>query len=339
MAQQTYRQLVNKAILESGTDLEDIGTGSAFTTPDDKMQTRFKTWVADAWKETQLMFSEIDFTTKQASIKVQPRIYVEQDSTDATTPISEYALRGATTGINFIIGEKINGTTADVHLLSGAWGSGTAKAYIGITTIPNSTGLTINSPGENYALNERLAMFTAPATTFNFARYKGPGRYDLATEVTDLLEARHDTFRINPMDGDAYAAFNQESYNPKLLQYVPWDRWRYNVNGETTPGEPRFFTCAPNGHYEFYPKPNIPYILNFHYEAEPQILSAEADVLNPAMKEQYEDIIVWQAVMFYADFDRKGDVYMRAKKRRDYYLNLLLRKEMPMVTHAPSRFG
>lgn len=338
MAQQTYRQLVNKAILESGTDLEDIGTGSAFTTPDDKMQTRFKTWVADAWKETQLMFSEIDFTTKQASIKVQPRIYVEQDSTDATAPVSSRAISGNSTNVAFVVGEKIDASTADVHLLSGAWASGTAKAYIGLAIAPNATGVTMSGPGDNYALNERLTQITG-VTTDAFGRYKGPGRYDLATEVTDLLEARHDTFRINPMDGDAYPAFNQESYNPKLLQYVPWDRWRYNVNGETTPGEPRFFTCAPNGHYEFYPKPDIPYILNFHYEAEPQVLLTETEVLNPAMKEQYEDIIVWQAVMFYADFDRKGDVYMRAKKRRDYYLNLLLRKEMPMVTHAPSRFG
>jgi len=79
--------------------------------------------------------------------------------------------------------------------------------------------------------------------------------------------------------------------------------------------------------------------LNFHYEAEPQVLSTETEVLSPAMKEQYEDIIVWRAIMHYADYDRKDAVYLRAKKRYDYYLNQLFRKEMPMVTHAPSRFN
>lgn len=337
MAQQTYRQLVNKAILESGTTLVDIGTGSSFTSPDDKLHSRFKTWVADSWKEIQMMHSELDFTIKQASIKIQPRIYVEQDSTDATTPVSSRALSGATSLTAFVIGEKIDASTADVHLLSGAWASGTAKAYIGLAIVPNATGVTMSSFGTNYALNERLSQITG-ATVQNFARYKGPGRYDLATEVTDLLEPRLDTFRIAEMDGDAYTDFNQGTYDPTVLVYVPWERWRWATSVEKSAGSPRYFTCAPNGHYEFFPKPDGPYILNFHYEAEPQVLSTETEVLSPAMKEQYEDMIVWRAVMHYADFDRKNDVYLRAKKRYEYYLNQLHRKEMPMVCHAPSRF-
>lgn len=339
MAQQTYRQLVNKAILESGVDLQDIGTGSAFTTPDDTMQKRFKNWVADAWKETQLMFSEIDFTNKQASIKIQPRIYVEQNSDNTVTPVGGRFVHGYTSETGFVVGEKIDASTADVHLLSGAWASGTAKAYIGLATVPAMAGFTCSAPGTPFSLNEGLSQAISFGDEQDLGRYKGPGRYDFATEVTDLLEPRLDTFRINPMDGDAYTAFNEGEYNPQLLTYIPWDRWRYYMDVEQSSGPPQFFTCAPNGHYEFYPKCDKPYILNFHYEAEPQILSTETEVLNPAMKEQYEDIIVWKAVMHYADYDRKNDVYLRAQKRYDYYLNLLLRKEMPTVTHAPSKFG
>lgn len=337
MAQQTYRQLVNKAILESGVTLDDIGTGSAFTSPDDKMHSRFKTWVADSWKEIQMMYGELDFTIKQASIKIQPRIYLEQNSTSNDTPASGNVLIGATSGTKFAVGRKIDNSTADIHLLSGAWASGTAKAYIGYTTEGFSSS---SSYGVPFLLNEQIGLYQSDGTTLieaAFARYKGTGRYDLATEVTDLLEPRLDQFFVHEMAGDADTDFNSTEYVREKLKYVPVERW-HNLNIEQSGNIPCKFTCATNGHFEFYPKPNGPYILNFAYEAEPQVLSTETEALSPAMKEQYEDMIVWRAVMHYADFDRKDAVYLRAKKRYDYYLNQLFRKEMPVVAHAPSRF-
>ena len=337
MAQQTYKQLVNKAILESGTTLDDIGTGSAFTSPDDKMHARFKTWVADSWKEIQMMYSEIDFTIKQASIKIQPRIYLEQNSTSNDTPAAGAVLIGATSGTKFAVGRKMDNSTADIHLLSGAWGSGTAKAYIGITT----EGFPATSAyGTPFLLNEQIGLYQSDGTTLTeaaFARYKGTGRYDLATEVTDLLEPRLDQFYIHKMAGDADTDFNSTDYVRQKLTFARIEQWNL-LDVEQSSGQPTCFSISPNGLYEFYPKCNGPYILNLHYESEPQVLSTETEVLSPAMKEQYEDIIVWRAIMHYADYDRKNDVYLRAKKRYDYYLNLLFRKEMPAVTHTPSRF-
>ncbi len=337
MAQQTYRQMVNKAILESGVTLDDIGTGTSFTSPDDKMHSRFKTWIADSWKEVQMMYSELDFTIKQASIKIQPRVYLEQNSTSNDTPAAGNVLIGATSGTKFAVGRKIDNSTADIHLLSGAWASGTAKAYIGYTTEGFSASSSYGTP---FMLNEHIGLYQSDGTTLieaAFARYKGTGRYDLATEVTDLLEPRVDQFFIHEMAGDADTDFNSTNYSRTKLCYVPVEQWS-SLNIEQSTGQPGYFTCAPNGFYEFFPKCNGPYILNIGYEAEPQVLSTETEVLSPAMKEQYEDMIVWRAVMHYADYDRKDAVYLRAKKRYDYYLNQLFRKEMPMVTHAPSRF-
>lgn|SRR5574343_1062307 len=336
MAQQTYRQMVNKAILESGVTLDDIGTGTSFTSPDDKMHSRFKTWIADSWKEVQMMYSELDFTIKQASLKVQPRIYIEQNSTSNDTPAAGAVIIGATSGTKFAVGRKIDNSTADIHLLSGAWASGTAKAFIGLTTEGFSDSSAYGVP---FQLNEQLDLYQSDGTTLTeaaFARYKGTGRYDFATEVTDLLEPRLDTFYTFEMAGDADTDFNSTNYSRQKLCYVPIEQWRFDI--EQSAGRPNYFTCSHNGYYELYPKCNGPYLLNFHYEAEPQVLSTETEVLSPAMKEQYEDIIVWRAIMHYADYDRKDAVYLRAKKRYDYYLNQLFRKEMPMVTHAPSRF-
>lgn len=338
MAQQTYRQLVNKALLEAGVTLDDIGTGSSFTSPDDKMHSRFKTWVADSWKEVQMMYSELEFTIKQASIKFQPRIYIEQNSTSNDTPAAGAVLIGATSGTKFAVGRKIDNTTADIDLRSGAWASGTAKAFIGLTT----EGFAASSEyGVPFMLNEQIGLYQSDGTTLTeaaFARYKGTGGFDLAVEVTDLLEPRMDTFFVHPMAGDADTDFNSTDYTRARLDYLKWEQFKLITGLEQTLGQPYVFSVNPRGFYEFYPKPDGPYILNFHYESEPQVLATETEVLSPALKEQYEDIIIWRTVMHYADFDRKNEVWARAKKRYDYYLNQILRKEMPPVTHAPSRF-
>lgn len=49
----TYLELVNKAIVESGVDLDQLTAGT-FASPPDPYHVKFKNWVNDAWKEIQL---------------------------------------------------------------------------------------------------------------------------------------------------------------------------------------------------------------------------------------------------------------------------------------------
>lgn len=338
MASLTYRGLVNKALLESGVTLEDISTGSSFTSPSDKMHQRFKQWIADSWKEIQLNYSELDFTIKQAAIKVQPRVYIEQNSTSNDTPSAGAVLIGQTSGTKFAVGRKIDNSTADIDLRSGAWASGTAKAYIGITTEGYSAS---SEYGEPFLLNEQISLYASDGTTLteaDFARYKGRGAWDLAVEVTDLLEARVDTFYIHNMAGDADTDFNETDFYRDNLFYSPHESWRYSNSLEQEFGTPSLFTVNARGFLELYPQPDGPKIIQFHYEGEPQVLSTETETLSPSMKEYYEDVIVWRTVMKYADFDRKPEVWARAKRQYDFYLNQIQRREMPPVTHAPSKF-
>lgn len=338
MASLTYRQLINKALQEAGVTLEDIGTGTSFTTPDDTMHKRFKTWVADSWKEVQIMYSEIDFTIKKATLKVNPRIYLEQNSTSNDTPAAGAVLIGQTSGTKFAVGRKIDNSTADIDLRSGAWASGTAKAYIGITT----EGFAASSDyGDPFLLNEQISLYASDGTTLteaNFARYKGRGQWDLAVEVTDLLEARTDTFYCHYMAGDADTDFNSTTFYRDNLHFVRHEDWRFLNSLEQQFGTPTNFTITTQGLFQLYPQPDGPYLIQFDYEGEPQVLSTETETLSPSLKEFYEDVIVWRAVMKYADFDRKQEVWARAKRQYDFYLNQILRKEMPPVTHAPSRF-
>ncbi len=338
MAQQTYRQLVNKAIMEAGVTLSDISTGASFTTPADTMHKRFKTWVADAWKEIQMEFSEQEFTIKQASILVNPRVYIEQAS-GTSTPLAGQLLKGEDTLTSYAIAPKIDGSTADIHLLSGVWGSSTAKAYIGLDFTVN---VSFYTPGQFYKLNEWLDFYDSDDVLLQnkMARVKGPGRYVLETEVSDLLDPRLDTFYLQTPGGFSGTGFtnNNDATNTQTrLRYVPWDQWNFAVM-ERTIGWPEYFTQAPNGHIEFNKILDQPYILNFHYEAEPQVLSTETEVISNSFKEQYEDMIVWRAVMHYADYDNKPNKYMLAKKRYEYYLKLILKKEMPTVSFSPTIF-
>lgn len=336
MAQQTYRQLINKAIQESGVSLGEIGTGSSFTTPADTMHKRYKTWVADAWKEIQLEFSEMEFTQKLATIMVNPRVYVEAVAGGNTPSVADY-LQADDTDTNYGVATKIDGSTADIHLLSGTWGANTAKAYIGLDMFASAS-----TTSQFYKLNEMIDLYDSDNTTLiqnNAMRVKGVGRYDLATEVSDLLDARYDTFYLQTMGGHLTTARNDSSVDQHKLELIPYERWMYTHTPTARGiGQPSCFTQTPQGHIEFDSIPDQPYILHFFYEGEPQVLSTETETLSPAMKEQYEDIIVWKAVMHYADYDRKPEVFVRARKRYDFYLSRLMKKEMPEVNFNTGMF-
>lgn len=335
MAQKTYRQFVNKAILESGTTLSDIGTGSSFTSPSDRLHEKFKGWVADAWKEIQMEHGEFEFTQKQASILINPRVYVEQIA-GTTTPAAADILVGDDTLTSTRIANNLTLSAADIHLLSGAWGSTTAKAYIGF-----DWGAAQSTVGQYYKLNEKIDHNDSSNDPLvaNAMRVKGIGRYSLTTEISDLLEPRLDTFWLQSPGGSGVTANNDAVNSAIRLAHYPWDRWNYNTGViNKSIGTPSCFTQAPNGHIEFDRIPDTQYILNLHYEAEPQVLSTETEVLSAPLEEFYEDIIVWKAVMHYADYDRKPEVFMRARKRYEWYLGRLFNKKLPNVGFSPNIF-
>ena len=139
MAQQTYRQMVNKAILESGVTLDDIGTGTSFLLLPMTRCTRFKTWIADSWKEVQMMYSELDFTIKQNLAESSTSYLYRAEQHEQRYPAAGAVIIKATSGTKFAVGRKIDNSTADIHLLSGVWASGTAKAFIGLTTEGSAT--------------------------------------------------------------------------------------------------------------------------------------------------------------------------------------------------------
>ncbi len=332
MAQQTYRQLVNKAILESGSTLSDIGTESSFTSPSDKMHTRFKTWVADACKEIQMENTEMEFSQKQASILINPRVYVEQE--DGNAPTAGQLYIGQDTGVEYAQAVKIDNSTVDIDLLSGNWNTGSATAYVGLVATGNTT------LGDFFKINELVDLYSgAFLDTADFVRIKGVGRYDLYSEITGLLSYNRSTFYLSVPGGHGNTVFNDASTTSTRITHVPWALWAERPDHFTkTIGAPQYFTEAPNGHIEFDTILDRPYILHFNYEAAPQILSGETDTLTFDLPEQLEDIIVWKAVMHYADHDNKNSIYMRAKKRYEWYLHRMIHAKSPEVTFNRSYF-
>jgi hypothetical protein len=80
------------------------------------------------------------------------------------------------------------------------------------------------------------------------------------------------------------------------------------------------------------------YTLHFTYLAKPVSLVDHDDTLISSYPDEYEDAIVWRAVMYYAEFDRQFDVLSRAQRRYQFYKDRLERNQMPPVFFSACKY-
>lgn len=312
----TYLELINKAVKEAGVDLDPLSS-SDFANPPNKMHSRFKDWIYDAWKEIQMERNEWEFKTKRATINILPKILVQNGDRSVAPPVDSEFI-GNDTGTTF--------TVKAVDLHSGAWASATAEATLDILSLD----------GE-YKFNEYFDEVSPTPANLDVFRVKGWGRYNLDSLVSDLSEPDISTFYIQDSGGSTYQT-NNDSANLEKLIYVPWPSWsNYYEEALGGRGIPRYFTTTPDGLYDFWPRLDKEYTLHFTYLAQPSTLSAYTDTLS-GIPEEYEDIVVWKAVIFYAEFDRAMDVLQRANKRYLFYKFRMERNEMPVVAFGPCKY-
>ena len=312
----TYLELVNDAIRESGVDLDSLSVLD-FASPTDKMHERFKHWVSQAWKELQMERNEWEFKSKRATLNINPRIEVYLGDRSVAPPVDSTFI-GNDTGATF----KVVGT----ELLDGAWSAGTAKAVLDI--------LDING---DYRFNEYFDEISPTPANLDAFRLKGWGRYDLRQMVSDLSEADNTTFFVQDAGGSTIQP-NTSSANLEKLLYVPWASWvNYYEEAYGGLGTPRYFTTTPEGKYDFWPRLDKQYTLYFTYLSKPASLADDDDTLYN-FPEEYEDAIVWRAVMYYAEYDRQFDVFQRASRRYGFYKNRLERNQMPPVYFGPCKY-
>lgn len=316
----SYLTLINDAIRESGTDLDSL-LSADFSDPPDKMHAKFKDWVRQAWLEEQMIRRHSHLLGKRASIIIRPRYYVEQVSGKTGNPGSvadRVYIGDDTTNLFHVL---------SVDLISGAWASGTAKANIDYESLSGPL-----------KINEYIDLYASDETTLiedNNAQIKGWGRYNLQSIVSDLLEPQVETFFIGSTGGSS-TQDNDSNTGLAPLRFISWETYREVAEtGSYNFGCPQYFSVMPDGTYDFLPRPDKEYVVYFEYQAEPQDLSASSDTLT-GLPPEYQDIVTWKTVMFYADYDKKPQMYARARKRYLFYKKMVDQTLLPPVTWRPS---
>jgi hypothetical protein len=313
----TYLELTNSAILESGVEMDEL-TSVNFATTTDPLAKRFKRWVGQALKEIELERNEWEYKVKQAQTVIYPRFLVI-DGDRSVAPPADSVFEADDTGSSF----TVVGTT----LLSGAWGDADAVALIDYLDLNGGV-----------AWNDLWDETSPTPANLNVFRTKWFGRYDLTSTVADINEINKSSFSIQSASGLADTALNTGSSDSNLLQFVTWDVFNATMENEQQFGRPFTITETPEGWFDFFPRPNAPYILTFNYVSDPSTLTDWDDTVTD-MPPLYQDMIVWRTVMYYADYDRKPDMFARAYRRYQYYKNRAESNLMPTVTFGVNRYN
>lgn len=306
--------LLNAVVRESGIDLDSLSS-SDWASPPEKMHQRIKEWVGQAWLEIQVERAEWEFMSRKGSFTIYPRVYVELGNR-ATAPAAGAEYETDTTEATF--------TVLSTTLLSGAWASGTAKAYIDYEDLDGTFKF------------DEFADETTPVVAGNIFKIRDWGAWDLSTIITDLSEANTLNFTVQSTGSDT-TQDNTEAFDQNKLVFVPWETWVDNYEGpDAGTGMPQYFTIRPNGHYSFYPRPDEGYFVKFTYTAEPGTFTAYGDT--PDLADHLQPIIVWKALLYYAQYDRAGDVERRARERYRFYKRIMDRDKKPRFTWPRSRY-
>lgn len=321
-----YLELVNRAIQEAGKDQDDLTAGNFASPPSVRMYTRFKNWVNDAYKELQMKSNEWEFKNNSATVFIYPAIYLEQGNRAVAPPVGTL-LRGDDT--EFII------EVQQVILHSGTWLAGDAKAtiYYTVSDLNEATDFKFNEQFDE--IDSDLNVLDA-----DVFRAKGWGRFNFLDDgqVTDLWRPLEKTFMVQSTGGSSIQD-NDTAVGLTPLRYVDWDLWQNSINGWAGGrGQPSHVTRAPDGGYEFWPRPDKQYVLNFSYVAAEDALTTY-DSSPTALPSRYHMAIVWGAVRKCGMYERDRNMVALADENLKPYMNGLMRDLMPDMSFARSVYN
>jgi len=114
--------------------------------------------------------------------------------------------------------------------------------------------------------------------------------------------------------------------------FVEWEDWRGGryERGEAVDdiGRPQYFTIRPDGQLRLYPAPDALVTLTLAYHRVLQAMEDDSDV--PILPERHHNVIVWRALMYYADTrDKTQEPYQKWERRRKQAMQRLYRDQLP----------
>lgn len=311
-----YLQLVNETIKESGVSLDSLSS-SDFATTTDHMKIKFKSFVAQSWREIQMERGHWEYMTKEGVAVLSPRFYVELGDR-ATAPAAGYTYMGVETGTEF----EIVATTT----LEGTWAGADAKAHLDVLSI-------VGTPKINEAFDE-LTPTIANTDAFTLRDW---GSYDMSEFISDFSQPQLDSVFIQSTGGSTVQTNSADS-DMRKIRYIPWSLWTEYCQTTNGTGRPEVFTETPDGSWAFWPRLDKQYLLKTTYSIAPGELSLYSDT--PAsIPAQYHHAIVWRAVMLWAQYDSRPQDEMRAFKNYRFYKRQMDRYLKPGFSWAESKYN
>jgi hypothetical protein len=326
-----YRTLTNDAMRESGATLTDLTTTTFVSTTED-LPVKFKQWVLQAYREIQMERQSWEPTYKEVYKILRPRMRV-------------YANAGATpTTAAYLRGLESASTNQAVQFVdfSAAWAAG---------SVGNIEFVTQDNP---YKFGEMCDRNNSAGTqvTANYCIVLGYGLYNLqaaftgSATATTVFEPDKEKFFLgagtNSSDALGSVFTFTSTIRNKLLSYMPWQQWVDNgFEAETSAprGEPVYFTENPEGLYDFYPRPDTQYRLSYWAQQAIEELSGSTPTATQTrIPADFQDAIIWRAVMYYAEHDRKPELFQIASRRYVFYKTRMEDLLMPQVTWGRNQY-
>ena len=307
-----YREIVNKVIQESGSEIDELTTLTwAAPVAGRRLYPRIKRLVSEAWKVIQMSRNEWEFKNKEYNAIVTPRIKLNGGFSSTGAPSPGVSFKGRISGFEFAV--------KNVITTEGDWTIGTAVAQIEIEEPYAGTTMVVGEVFDELPLLLGAAEFT----------YLQKGSYNFSDVDPFMREILWETF-----------VTSQDQTSPIPVLYIPWDNWLYKDLSFTSGSRtvPLYVSQDYEGNVVFYPQTLDPFRVSFIYDTGPQILEDEEDVPS-LIKAEYHDWIAWTALMNLARYDKNTTLFNYAQSMATFYARRAERDLMPMPSWGPNRFN
>lgn len=117
------------------------------------------------------------------------------------------------------------------------------------------------------------------------------------------------------------------------VYFYTWDDFkREKYHQSTDKGKPTAYTIKPDGLIMLYPTPAIEYTATAEYSLKPQPMVNDVDV--SLIPENYHDIILHKALMYYASHEEDQSLYQVSESRYEMVLSEMAANCLPRITLA-----
>ena len=213
----------------------------------------------------------------------------------------------------------------------------TARQGVAPTTTVNQTGM-----------NKRLVNWINTAYTeiqnlhetwrfrrgeFSFSTVSGTSNYTPASVGLNDLSA---WFFIPNGDHLSGVTLYLNADDENHLNWFPWQLFRASYkygSHRTMTGRPSAFSIKPDNSMELWATPDNVYTVTGEYLKSAVLLSGDTD--RPVFKD-FQEIIVWRALMFYGAFEGAQEVYDHAQNEYNDALLKLEINQLPKIGYGPS---